>query len=223
MALSSNYYENLKTQLTSLAEAKKKAIDLRNEMYSTAAFDSSGKLTGYGEKGLGSRDVAQLESERRLGGVAEGAGMMRSGQYARDLATSQALYRADILGRRAEGTGEKQTIDYGLAKELAEAQAAYGPGTGGSTGGTGAGGGAGGAGAGSAAEDKKQEATPIEPVPVYVPPTDATSVISPGTKNRVTSPIPSTKFAPKKQAPQRTVPKTTTPAPPGRGGGTKYR
>lgn len=144
MALSPTYLETLTTQLTNAANSKKNAIDLRLQTYSTAKFDETGKLVGYGDTGLGTRDVAQQEGERMLAGRAEGAGMLRSGQYARDLATSQAAYRADIMGQRGQAASEKSTIEYGLAKDLAEAQAAYDTSTpkdqgtgGGGTGGTG--------------------------------------------------------------------------------------
>lgn len=229
MALSNAYYESLKTQLEALALAKKNAIDLQMQQYSTATFDDTGKLTGYGEKGLGSRDVSQLEGERRLGGVAEGAGMLRSGQYARDLATSQAIYRADILGKRGQAAGEKQAIEYDLASELAKAQASYGTGVGGGTGGgTGSGGGAGGGG-GTSDNQEDQQGTAITPPPVYTPPAAPTPQRTPA---GVTSPLPSG-FKPKK--PEAYVPPKKKPAapakpvvpakptPPARGGSTRLR
>lgn len=247
MALSPTYLETLTTQLTNAAKSKKDAIDLRLQTYSTAKFDETGKLVGYGETGLGTRDVAQQEGERMLAGRAEGAGMLRSGQYARDLATSQAGYRADILAQKSQAAGEKQTIEYGLAKDLAEAQAAYDTNmkTDQKDGGTGTGGAGGGGGQGGGSQADSNKSNAITPPPTYTPPTTTTPVAQrtpagvtsnlpsgfrpavaqpytpSSTANRVTSPIPSTAKPPAAAKPVPTAPKK--PVVPARGGSMKVR
>ena len=126
MPLSNTYYDTLKTQLEAAANSKKAAIDAALLRSSTAQFDpTTGKVTGYGPQGPGTLDVQEQENVRALGTSSEGAGMLRSGQYARQLAGSQAAYRSAVAETKAKAESEKTQIDTDTAAELAKYKAMY--------------------------------------------------------------------------------------------------
>lgn len=173
MATTLSYYDELKTKYDADAAAKKAALDATMARASTAQFDESGKLIGYGDKGPGTLDVQQMEGERRLAGMAEGAGMLQSGQYARDLATSQAQYRGQIIGMREQTAADKAAIESEQATNIAEAKAKYGEDTAGGGSSTN----------GSTSQPKSGKGTPsgstaITPPPVYSPANTARTVRS---------------------------------------------
>ena len=138
----SSYYETLKTQLDTAATAKKAALDAAYLRATSATFDASGKLTGYQDNKPGSLDVQQQENIRTLGVQNESSGMLRSGQYARELASSEAGYRSKIADLGAETTAAKDLVTNENLSELAKYKAMYdntattsaGTGTGGGTG-----------------------------------------------------------------------------------------
>lgn len=130
-----SYYEQLKAQLEADAAAKKAALDAAYERATGAQFDTSGNLTyktsASGMPEYGTLDVAYQEGQRNLGAGAEASGMLNSGQYARNLATSQAAYRSQILGLKSTTAEQKAQIDTGTAADLAKYGAMYN--TGGTT------------------------------------------------------------------------------------------
>jgi hypothetical protein len=148
MPLSNEYYDNLKLTLETAANSKRDAIDAARLRASSAEFDSSGNVTGYKNNTPGSLDVQQQQQTRNLGIQNESSGTLRSGQYARELAGSQAAYRTQITDIDAQATAEKTQITNETMAELAKYKAMYGSGTtgggGSTTGGTTGGGGAGG-------------------------------------------------------------------------------
>ena len=148
MPLSNDYYENLKTTLETAASSKRDAIDAARLRASSAEFDSSGNVTGYKGNAPGSLDVQQQQQTRNLGIQNESSGTLRSGQYARELAGSQAAYRAQIADIDAQATAEKTQITNDTMAELAKYKAMYGTGSSGGSGGGGSGGGSGGGGSG---------------------------------------------------------------------------
>lgn len=128
MATTLSYYEELKAKYDADALAKKQALDEALVRASTAEFDEQGNITGYGYgggTGPGALDVQQMETERMTKGAAEGAGMLRSGQLARDLATSQAEYRARVIGARESTEAQKRGIESEQQTNIAEAKAMY--------------------------------------------------------------------------------------------------
>lgn len=137
MPLSNTYYEALKTQLDTAASSKKAAYDAALLRMTSATFDTEGRLTGYANNAPGSLDIAQMEKTRNIKTGSEQSGMLRSGQYARELATSQAEYRKAITDLAAENEANKGAVDTETATELAKYKAMYGDGT--TTSGTGTG------------------------------------------------------------------------------------
>lgn len=128
MATTRSYYDELKAKYDAAALAKKQAMDEALVRASTAQFDDKGNITGYnygGGTGPGSLDVQQMETERLTKGAAEGAGMLRSGQLARDLATSQAEYRSRVIGMREGVEADKRTVEAEQQTNIAEAKAMY--------------------------------------------------------------------------------------------------
>lgn len=128
MATTTSYYEELKSKYDAAALAKKQAMDEALVRASTVEFDDKGNITGYGYgggTGPGAFDVQQMETERMTKGAAEGAGMLRSGQLARDLATSQAEYRARVLGAREDVEDQKREVEAEQQTNIAEAKAMY--------------------------------------------------------------------------------------------------
>jgi hypothetical protein len=144
MPSTTDYYNTLKLQLENQAANKKLALDLAYERATTVEFDSSGNMTRKKdatgkEKGPGTLDVQYAEQQRQMSGGAESSGMLKSGQFARDLATTQAGYRSAVVAGAAETTAAKTAIEDETTTELAKYKAMYGTpaatgsGTGGST------------------------------------------------------------------------------------------
>ena len=134
MPSTTDYYNTLKTQLETAAANKKTALDLAYERATTAQFDAAGKMTRKKnadgtDKAPGTLDVAFDEQQRQLSGGAESSGMLKSGQFGRDLATSQAAYRTAVAGGLAETQAGKTQIENETATELAKYQAMYKPAT----------------------------------------------------------------------------------------------
>lgn len=139
MPVSQTYYDYLVKQTEDAAKAKKEAYDNALAAYSTAVFNADGSATNdengnmtykkdaKGNNLYGSADAKYLENVRQTKGSAEGAGMLRSGQTARSLASQQALYRADLMGQYAATQQQKTAVDSGLATDLAKLEAEYKP------------------------------------------------------------------------------------------------
>lgn len=178
-----SYYDQLKANLTADAAAKKAALDAIYNAYTQATFDESGGVS-YKEPGkLGTRDVQFDTSQRALQAAGESAGMLRSGQQARNLATDLAGYKADVLGMSGKTTADKTAIDTAQATELAKYKAQYETGTGTGTG------------AGST-NQTPTDITNVAPAPVFKPdPSKSTAGLSP---SRITSQY-KTKVTPKKK------------------------
>jgi hypothetical protein len=143
MPSTTDYYNTLKTQLETQANNKKAALDLAYERATTVQFDAQGNMTRKKdatgkEKGPGTLDVQYAEQQRQMSGGAESSGMLKSGQFARDLATTQAGYRNAVVTGAAETEAAKTAIADETASELAKYEATYG--TSATTGGGGTGG-----------------------------------------------------------------------------------
>ena len=152
MPLSSTYYESLKTKAEADATAKKAAYDAALARATAVEFDEKGnvktdasgnpiyKTDAAGTKLQGSLDVAYANQQRSTGAGAEASGMLRSGQLARARTDDLTTYRANLMGAMGEAQAGKTTVDTGLARQLAEYKAQYGPetssGTGSSSSGT---------------------------------------------------------------------------------------
>lgn len=156
-----DYLANLKTQLETASQNKRQALQNQYDRATGAQFNKdTGALTyrtdASGNPLYGTLDVDYMEQQRGINTQAEGAGMLRSGQRARNLATSEAGYRATV-GGLAESLAAGQTgIDDDQALRIAEYEAMYG-----SPSGSGGGG-------GSASATKPAGSTnlpPIKPVP----------------------------------------------------------
>jgi hypothetical protein len=129
MPSTTDYYQALKTQLDTQAAAKKVALDLAYERMTSATFDDQGKMSRKTGKAPGTLDVQFDEQQRQLSGGAESSGMLKSGQFGRDLATSQAAYRTAVVGGAAETEAAKTGIENESSTELAKYKAMYGVGT----------------------------------------------------------------------------------------------
>lgn len=125
MPSTTDYYNTLKTQLELQATNKKAALDLAYERATTATFDAQGKMSQKEGKAPGTLDVQYAEQQRQLSGGAESSGMLKSGQYGRDLATSQAAYRTAVVSGAAETEAAKTAVADETASELAKYQAMY--------------------------------------------------------------------------------------------------
>lgn len=126
-----DYFTNLKTQLETASRNKRQALQNQYDRATGAQFNKdTGALTyrtdASGNPLYGTLDVDYMEQQRGINTQAEGAGMLRSGQRARNLATSEAGYRATV-GGLAESLAAGQTaIDDDQALQLAEYSALYG-------------------------------------------------------------------------------------------------
>lgn len=126
-----DYFTNLKTQLETASRNKRQALQNQYDRATGAQFNKdTGALTyrtdASGNPLYGTLDVDYMEQQRGINTQAEGAGMLQSGQRARNLATSEAGYRATI-GGLAESLAAGQTaIDDDQALQLAEYSALYG-------------------------------------------------------------------------------------------------
>jgi len=125
-----SYFEQLKTQLTASATAKKAALDAAYNRATTATFDASGKpiykKDAAGNNMYGTRDVQYLEEARNINVGAEAGGTLRSGQNQRNLINNEANYRSDVIGASNQLTANKGVIDTEAATQTAEYQALYG-------------------------------------------------------------------------------------------------
>ena len=210
MAATTDYLATLKLQLDAAALAKKNALDIAYERATNAQFDAEGKQSvrktpAGSDAGPGTLDVQYQQQQRNIATANESSGMLKSGEYARDLATSQAGYRSTIANLNADRISGQSAVDTDAASEYAKYQAMYGKPTPDptptSTSGSGAGSGAGGgSGAGNLGEIK--------------PPDDFTSTNTNPQLKQITSKITKKPVITKKQvvAPKKTfVPKVPTP------------
>lgn len=126
-----DYYNTLKTQLEAQATNKKLALDAAYLRATTVQFDSQGNMTrkknaSGQDLGPGTLDVQYDEQQRQMSGGAESSGMLKSGQYGRELAASQAAYRTAVVGGAADTEAQKTAIENETGSELAKYQAMYG-------------------------------------------------------------------------------------------------
>jgi hypothetical protein len=126
-----DYYNTLKTQLETQATNKKLALDAAYLRATTAQFDSQGNMTRKKDAsgqdlGPGTLDVQYDEQQRQMSGGAENSGTLKSGQYGRELAASQAAYRTAVVGGAADTEAQKTAIENETGSELAKYQAMYG-------------------------------------------------------------------------------------------------
>jgi hypothetical protein len=134
MPSTAEYYNELKTKLGTVATNKKDALQLAYDRATSVEFDSNGVMTRKKNadgttKGPGTLDVQYAEQQRQMSGGAESSGMLKSGQYGRDLATSQAAYRTAVVQGAEDTVKGKDAIDNETAAQLAEYKAMYGDGT----------------------------------------------------------------------------------------------
>jgi hypothetical protein len=211
MPATTDYLATLKIQLDAAAANKKLALDAAYERATNVVFDKDGKMStrktpAGNEAGPGTLDVQYAEQQRNIGTSNEASGTLKSGQYARDLATSQSGYRSTLAGINADRISGQSAIDTDAAAEFAKYKAMYGgsnepttgggttpAATGGSSSGSGGGGGSDSASDTTAAASTTSSATTeaaAEEIaaPVFVDP----NAIDPN--KRVTSNIPSNNF-----------------------------
>jgi hypothetical protein len=177
MPATTDYLATLKIQLDAAAANKKLALDTAYERATNVQFDKEGKMStrktpAGNDAGPGTLDVQYAEQQRNIGISNEASGTLKSGQYGRELATSQAGYRSTIAGLNAERISGQTAADTDAASEYAKYKAMYGTptsdatpttGGGGTSGGTGGGGGGGGGGT-------QKPADPTDNAPVTAPP-----------------------------------------------------
>jgi hypothetical protein len=128
-----DYYNTLKTQLETQATNKKLALDAAYLRATTVQFDSQGNMTrkkdaSGNDLGPGTLDVQYGEQQRQMSGGAESSGMLKSGQYGRELAASQAAYRTAVVGGANDTEAQKTAIENETGSELAKYNAMYGVG-----------------------------------------------------------------------------------------------
>lgn len=171
MPATNDYFTNLKTQLETASINKRQALQNQYDRATGAQFNKdTGALTyrtdASGNPLYGTLDVEYMEQQRGINTQSEGAGMLRSGQRARNLATSEAGYRATV-GGLAESLAAGQTaIDDDQAVQLAEYEAMYGS----PSGGGGGGGGGSSAGTPAGSQGLPPITTPPPPPTVRTPP-----------------------------------------------------
>ena len=158
MPATTDYLATLKLQLDAAAASKKAALDAAYERATNAVFDDKGNMStrktpAGSDAGPGTLDVQYAEQQRNLSSSNEASGTLKSGQYGRELATSQAGYRSTIAGLNADRISGGTAAITDAASEYAKYQAMYGTptsdatpttGSGGTTGGSGTAGGSGG-------------------------------------------------------------------------------
>ena len=207
MAVTTDYLATLKLQLDAAALAKKVALDTAYERATNAQFDAEGKQSvrktpAGSDAGPGTLDVQYQQQQRNIATANESSGMLKSGEYARDLATSQAGYRSTVANLNADRIAGQSAADTDAASEYAKYQAMYGKSTSDPTpttgsivpGSTGAGAGAG---AGVSADPV------IDKLPVFPDPRN----------KQITSNLPSTKKPVVNKKPVITSKKTLVPVP----------
>ena len=131
MPVTTDYLDTLKIQLEAAATNKKAALDAAYERATNVQFDKDGKMSvrktpAGNEAGPGTLDVQYAEQQRNIGVSNEASGTLKSGQFARDLATSQAGYRSTVAGLNAERIAGQTAADTDAASELAKYKAMYG-------------------------------------------------------------------------------------------------
>jgi hypothetical protein len=182
MPATTDYLATLKIQLDAAAANKKAALDAAYERATNVVFDKDGKMStrktpAGNDAGPGTLDVQYAEQQRNIGSSNEASGTLKSGQYGRELATSQAGYRSTIAGLNAERISGQTAADTDAATEYAKYKAMYGEPTADPTPTTGGGSGGGGGGGGGSGIVKKPK-TPTD-VPITAPPV----FTEPGTPN----------------------------------------
>lgn len=133
MPSTNDYFLNLKTMAESAALAKKQALDTAYEMATQANVDPTTGAITYkkdvsGQDKLGTEDVAYKERQRSTAATGESAGVLRSGQQARQKLMDESTYRAKILSLAQEKTAQQSQIDTDTATKVAEYKAMYGTG-----------------------------------------------------------------------------------------------
>lgn len=126
-----DYNIRLKAQLAISSQNKRVALQNQFDRATAAIFDSgTGALSfrkdASGNPLYGTLDVDFQEQQRGINTQSEGAGMLRSGQRARTLATSEAGYRATVGGLAESLAAGKTSIDDDEALQIAEYDALYG-------------------------------------------------------------------------------------------------
>jgi len=177
MPATTDYLATLKIQLDAAAANKKAALDAAYERATNVQFDTEGKMStrqtpAKNDAAPGTLDVQYAEQQRNIGSSNEASGTLKSGQYGRELATSQAGYRSTIAGLAAETASGKTAADTEAASELAKYKAMYGtptPDATPTTGGGGTSGGTGGTGGGGGGGTQKPT-DPTDNAPVTAPP-----------------------------------------------------
>jgi hypothetical protein len=131
MPSTNDYFQNLKLQAEAAALAKKQALDTAYEMATQANVNpTTGEITynkdASGAEKLGTADVAYKEKQRSTAASGESAGMLRSGQQARQKLVDESDYRARILSLAQDKTAQQTQIDKDTATQVAEYRALYG-------------------------------------------------------------------------------------------------
>lgn len=131
MPATTDYLATLKEQLSLASQQKKEALQRQYDRATAAMFDANTGALSYrtddsGRPLYGTLDVDYQEQQRGINTRAEGAGMLRSGQRARDLATSEAAYRTAVTGLAEDLTAGKSQIDTEELMQRAEYEAMYG-------------------------------------------------------------------------------------------------
>lgn len=191
MPVTTDYLDTLKIQLEAAATNKKAALDAAYERATNVVFDKDGKMStrktpAGNDAAPGTLDVQYAEQQRNIGVSNEASGTLKSGQFARDLATSQAGYRSTVAGLNADRISGQTAADTEAATELAKYKAMYGgsnaPTTGGDT--TPAAGGGSGGGGGGGGSNKPRDITintPTSAPPVTAPPPTFEAPAAPNT------------------------------------------
>lgn len=215
MPSTTNYFQNLKLQAEADANAKKAALDTALSMATQANVDKSTGRISYatdaaGSPKLGSLDVQYKEQQRQTQAGGESAGMLRSGQLARQKVNQESDYRSKILGLAEQNTAQKTAIDTETAMKVAEYQALYGK--------------AGGSGASTASSSTTSPATNLPPItekPSLMEPVtpQRPAYQDPSIRNRATTIAPVRPAAPKTSAKPPAKPSTPQKTTPRRIGG----
>lgn len=122
MPSTNDYYLQLKTQLDAAALAKKAALDASLARATNAEFGADGTIT---KQGTGALDVNFQNDKRTIGTNNEASGMLRSGQYGRQLTENETGYRARVAAAKGETAAAKGEVDTNTASQLAQYQAMY--------------------------------------------------------------------------------------------------
>jgi len=176
MGATTDYLATLKIQLDAAALAKKAALDIAYERATNVQFDKEGnmstrKTAAGNDAGPGTLDVQYAEQQRNIGSANESSGMLKSGEYARDLATSQAGYRSTVANLNADRVSGQTAIENDSASEYAKYQAMYGNPTPDANPTTGSGGTSGSSGSSGAGGTQKPADPTDKPPATTAPPT----------------------------------------------------